>query len=74
VTAVAHDPVWNYDPAKLNFGDKSLGKLTIPAGPNNPVGLVWIDLSKDTYGIHGTAEPSTPRRTSRPFGRRAQPP
>jgi lipoprotein-anchoring transpeptidase ErfK/SrfK len=30
----------------------------IPAGPNNPVGMVWIDLSKPHYGIHGTPEPS----------------
>ena len=57
VLSVHSDPVWNYDPAKLNFGNKKLGKLTIPAGPNNPVGLVWIDLSKDTYGIHGAPEP-----------------
>jgi lipoprotein-anchoring transpeptidase ErfK/SrfK len=56
VTAVQKDPVWNYDPAKLNFG-KAKRKLTIPAGPNNPVGLVWIDLSKPTYGIHGTPDP-----------------
>jgi len=59
VTSSTPDPVWNYDPAKLNFGDKKLGKLTIPAGPNNPVGVVWIDLSKDTYGIHGTPDPET---------------
>jgi len=59
VTTVQNDPVWNYDPAKLNFGDKKLGKLTIPAGPNNPVGVVWIDLSKETYGIHGTPDPET---------------
>ncbi|MCR5878431.1 L,D-transpeptidase [Phenylobacterium sp. J367] len=57
VTAVAFDPVWTYDPSKLNFGDKTLGKLTIKPGPNNPVGAVWIDLSKDTYGIHGAADP-----------------
>ena len=64
VLSVHSDPVWNYDPAKLNFGDKSAGKLTIPAGPNNPVGVVWIDLSKDTYGIHGTAEPDTIGKTA----------
>ena len=64
VTAVAFEPVWNYDPAKLNFGDKKLGKLTIPAGPNNPVGSVWIDLSKDTYGIHGAPEPSKVGKTA----------
>jgi lipoprotein-anchoring transpeptidase ErfK/SrfK len=33
-------------------------KAKIPAGPNNPVGVVWIDLSKPHYGIHGTPEPS----------------
>ena len=33
-------------------------KATIKPGPNNPVGLVWIDLSKSHYGIHGTPEPS----------------
>jgi lipoprotein-anchoring transpeptidase ErfK/SrfK len=32
--------------------------LKIPAGPNNPVGTVWIDLDKDTYGIHGTPDPA----------------
>ncbi len=63
VLSVTEDPVWNYDPAKLNFGDKSAGKLTIPAGPNNPVGLVWIDLSKDTYGIHGAPNPEKVGKT-----------
>ncbi|HYG27450.1 MAG TPA: L,D-transpeptidase, partial [Caulobacteraceae bacterium] len=64
VLSVHEDPVWNYDPAKLNFGDKSVGKLTIPAGPNNPVGLIWIDLSKDTYGIHGTPDPPQVGKTA----------
>lgn len=64
VLSVHTDPVWNYDPAKLNFGDKSAGKLTIPAGPNNPVGLVWIDLSKNTYGIHGAPEPNQVGKTA----------
>lgn len=64
VTAVANDPTWNYDPSKLNFGDKSAGKLSIPPGPNNPVGLVWIDLSKDTYGLHGTPEPQLIGKTA----------
>lgn len=64
VNAVAKDPTWNYDPAKLNFGDKSLGKLSIAAGPNNPVGAVWIDLTKDTYGIHGAPEPKLVGKTA----------
>ena len=33
-------------------------EFTIEPGPNNPVGTVWIDLSKEHYGIHGTPEPS----------------
>ena len=32
--------------------------LTIPPGPNGPVGSIWIALSKPTYGIHGTPDPS----------------
>jgi len=62
VTAVAENPTWTYDPEKLNFG-KAKKKLTIAAGPNNPVGLVWIDLSKDTYGIHGTPDPAKVGKT-----------
>jgi lipoprotein-anchoring transpeptidase ErfK/SrfK len=64
VNAVARNPTWNYDPAKLNFGDKKLGKLSIAAGPNNPVGSVWIDLTKDTYGIHGAPEPRLVGKTA----------
>ncbi|RVT84501.1 murein L,D-transpeptidase [Rhodobacteraceae bacterium CCMM004] len=58
VLGVAIDPTYTYDPEK-NFkqGDND-EVLTIPPGANGPVGNVWIDLSKPTYGIHGTAEPS----------------
>jgi lipoprotein-anchoring transpeptidase ErfK/SrfK len=58
VRAVAPNPTWTYDPTRLTFGNRSKGKMTIAAGPNNPVGSTWIDLTKDTYGIHGTPEPS----------------
>ena len=57
VVAVAPNPTYTYDPSRLTFGDKKK-KVTIPAGPNSPVGLVWIDLSKDTFGIHGSDEPA----------------
>jgi lipoprotein-anchoring transpeptidase ErfK/SrfK len=57
VRTVAPNPTYTYDPSRLTFGKKSQGKLTIKAGPNNPVGSTWIDLTKDTYGIHGTPEP-----------------
>jgi lipoprotein-anchoring transpeptidase ErfK/SrfK len=34
------------------------------AGPNGPVGVVWIDISKPHYGIHGTPEPGTVGHTT----------
>ena len=43
VNTVAPNPTWNYDPKRLTFGDKTRGKFTIAAGPNNPVGSIWID-------------------------------
>ncbi|XLZ72094.1 L,D-transpeptidase [Massilia sp. SR12] len=57
VNGVARNPPFHYNP-KL-FWDARPGdsKATIPPGPNNPVGVVWIDLSIDHYGIHGTPEP-----------------
>jgi len=58
VNGVGRDPVFHYNP-KLFWDAKATDKkATIPAGPNNPVGVVWIDLSKEHYGIHGTPEPS----------------
>jgi lipoprotein-anchoring transpeptidase ErfK/SrfK len=60
VRAVAPAPVYYYDPSRLNFGQaEAPGKLKVAAGPNNPVGSTWIDLTKDTYGIHGTPDPET---------------
>lgn len=57
VVTWAPHATYTYDPKRLTFGKKSHGKLTIPAGPNNPVGGMWIALNKPTYGIHGTPEP-----------------
>jgi lipoprotein-anchoring transpeptidase ErfK/SrfK len=58
VRAVAFDPTYRYDPERLpTFGERDHGALTIAAGPNNPVGAVWIALSADTYGIHGAPAP-----------------
>ncbi|MDH6235172.1 lipoprotein-anchoring transpeptidase ErfK/SrfK [Mesorhizobium soli] len=58
VTRVALNPNYTYNP-KLNFKQGNNDKiLTIPPGPNGPVGTVWIALDKPTYGIHGTPDPS----------------
>jgi lipoprotein-anchoring transpeptidase ErfK/SrfK len=58
VVAVAENPTYTYNP-DLNFKQGNNDKvLTIPPGPNGPVGTVWIALSQPTFGIHGTPEPS----------------
>lgn len=64
VRGVAFDPTYRYDPARLpTFGERGHGALNIAAGPNNPVGAVWIALSADTYGIHGAPNPSLVSKT-----------
>lgn len=58
VSRIALDPNYTYNP-NLNFKQGENDKiLTIPPGPNGPVGSVWIALDKPTYGIHGTPDPS----------------
>jgi lipoprotein-anchoring transpeptidase ErfK/SrfK len=63
ILGVARNPVFHYNPALFWDANPENEKATIPAGPNNPVGPVWIDLSKEHYGIHGTPEPSKIRKT-----------
>ena len=58
------DPHYIYDPKKNFQQGKNRRKLTLPPGPNGPVGSMWIDLSKPTYGIHGTPEPSQISKTA----------
>jgi lipoprotein-anchoring transpeptidase ErfK/SrfK len=58
VKGVAKNPVFHYNPKLFWDADSKDVKSTVPAGPNNPVGVVWVDLDKDHYGLHGTPEPS----------------
>jgi len=57
ITAQAKNPDFSYNPALLRE-PKSDKKLKLPPGPNSPVGVMWLALSKEHLGIHGTAEPS----------------
>ncbi|KHL25967.1 hypothetical protein PK98_05210 [Croceibacterium mercuriale] len=59
----AYNPDYAYDPDLFHDADPSDEAQRLPPGPNGPVGVVWIDLSKDHYGIHGTPNPSTIGRT-----------
>jgi lipoprotein-anchoring transpeptidase ErfK/SrfK len=58
VTAVTWKPTFHYNPDLFWDARATDTKATIQPGPNNPVGVVWIDLDLDHYGIHGTPEPS----------------
>ena len=57
VKGVMWNPDYHYDPKFAWRGVKTKRKLTVMPGPNNPVGLVWIDLTAPSYGIHGTPAP-----------------
>lgn len=55
VAAIAPAPKYYFSPEGRDWGPDR--NLTIAAGPNNPVGGTWIDLSKEGYGIHGSPDP-----------------
>jgi len=57
VLGISRNPVFHYNPQLFWDANPKNAKAKIPPGPNNPVGLVWIDLSKEHYGIHGTPDP-----------------
>lgn len=57
VTEVSKNPLYRYNPAYHFKGVRSRKPFTIKPGPNNPVGTVWINLSAEGYGIHGTPSP-----------------
>jgi lipoprotein-anchoring transpeptidase ErfK/SrfK len=59
VRSITRDPWWHYQPAILEHVDSSEPDARIPPGPNNAVGRVWMALSKQHYGIHGTSSPET---------------
>ena len=59
-----YNPKFHYNPALFWDAKKGDTKAMLPPGPNGPVGVVWLDLSKEHYGIHGTPEPQLIGRTA----------
>ena len=59
ITAVKWNPVYSYD--SIHFWDAQgpRPRARIAPGPNNPVGAVWIALTKNHFGIHGTPSPAS---------------
>jgi len=63
VRSIAYDPDYTYNPKYGFKGQKAQHIVKIAPGPNNPVGAVWIGLSAEGYGIHGTPEPDKVGKT-----------
>lgn len=59
VLAITENPWWHYQPAILKGRDPTAPEAQIPPGPNSAVGRVWMTLSAEHYGIHGTKSPET---------------
>jgi lipoprotein-anchoring transpeptidase ErfK/SrfK len=59
INGVSWKPSFTYNPELFWDSEPGDEKAKLPPGPNNPVGVVWIDLSKPHYGIHGSPEPAS---------------
>lgn len=59
VTTYAFLPPFHYQPELFWDAKDTATEHMLPPGPNGPVGVAWLDLTKEHYGIHGTAEPTT---------------
>jgi len=57
VAVIVSNPTYQFDPAKWPEVRSIRQKLLLPPGPRNPVGLCWVGLSKNGYGIHGSPNP-----------------
>lgn len=64
VQTIARNPTYRYDPKYKFKGQKAERPVEVPPGPNSPVGLVWIGLSAESYGIHGTPAPENVGKTA----------
>jgi lipoprotein-anchoring transpeptidase ErfK/SrfK len=58
ITGLWPNPIFHYRPELFWDADPAHAKAKIQPGPNNPVGVMWIDLTREHYGMHGTPEPS----------------
>jgi len=59
VVKITPMPHFHYDPTLYHEVPDSEPDAHLPPGPNSPVGVVWIALSKEHYGMHGNPEPES---------------
>lgn len=64
IVGITQMPTFRWDKSVLEYGVRSGNFYQLPIGPNNPVGVMWIGLSKAGIGIHGTNSPQTIGRSS----------
>ena len=64
VKGMAWMPTFRWDKAMLQKGERSDNACELPPGPNNPVGILWMQLNRDGIGFHGTDDPETIGRAS----------
>lgn len=64
IVGIAQMPTFRWDKSVLEYGVRSSDYYELPVGPNNPVGVMWIGLSKPGIGIHGTNQPQTIGRSA----------
>ncbi len=62
IMSIVHYPWFNWDPVHFWNVDPKKAAVKLPPGPRNPVGMVWLGLSKEHYGIHGTEDPGHVRQ------------
>ncbi|HVR41945.1 MAG TPA: L,D-transpeptidase [Thermoanaerobaculia bacterium] len=59
IVGIARDPTFHYQPKLFHEVPDTEPEAILPPGPNSPVGVVWMELSRDNYGIHGTSDPGS---------------
>ena len=64
VRGFAWMPTFRWDEAMLRHDERSKDFYQLPPGPNNPVGILWMELNHKGSGIHGTEVPETIGRTT----------
>jgi len=64
IVGMTQMPTFRWDKSMLDYGVRSQNSYNLPMGPNNPVGVMWIGLSKSGIGIHGTNQGQTIGRSS----------
>jgi lipoprotein-anchoring transpeptidase ErfK/SrfK len=59
ILGIATLPWYRHDDGVLYHGVRTANFCNIPAGPSNPVGVLWCGLNRPGIGVHGTNQPFT---------------